>query len=112
VNGERHHHDQPVKVGELQVWDVVNATRMDHPFHLHGFFFQIVDEAGKPVGPLAWKDTVNIPMKTTVRLLVTFDERPGEWMFHCHILDHADGGLMGTVMVGEGMPTGHVHKSQ
>lgn len=99
-------------LGEKQLWIVNNDSDWDHPFHLHGFFFQIVDEAGKPVGPLAWKDTVNIPMKTTVRLLVTFDERPGEWMFHCHILDHADGGLMGTVMVGEGMPTGHVHKSQ
>ena len=57
----------------------------------------MVDDKGEPVRPLAWKDTVNVPMKTTVRLLVTFDERPGEWMFHCHILDHADGGLMGTV---------------
>ena len=41
VNKEPHHRDQPVKVGELQVWDVVNDTLMDHPFHLHGFFFQV-----------------------------------------------------------------------
>ena len=41
INKEQHHRDQPVKVGELQVWDVVNDTRMDHPFHLHGFFFQV-----------------------------------------------------------------------
>ena len=74
----------------------VMTSRWDHPFHLHGFFFQVIDEKGLPVRPLAWKDTVNIPMKTTARLLVKFDERPGEWMFHCHILDHADGGLMGT----------------
>lgn len=47
VNGERHHHDEPVKVGELQVWDVVNATQMDHPFHLHGFFFQVIAINGK-----------------------------------------------------------------
>jgi FtsP/CotA-like multicopper oxidase with cupredoxin domain len=40
INGERHHHDEPVNVGELQVWDVVNTTQIDHPFHLHGFFFQ------------------------------------------------------------------------
>jgi len=33
VNGERHHHDEPVKVGHLQVWDVVDETKMDHPFH-------------------------------------------------------------------------------
>ena len=97
-------------LGEKQLWIVNNDSDWDHPFHLHGFFFQIVDEAGKPVGPLAWKDTVNIPMKTTVRLLVTFDERPGEWMFHCHILDHADGGLMGTVVVGDYAPKPHTHK--
>lgn len=62
--------------------------------------------------PLALKDTVNVPMKTTVRLVVTFDERPGEWMFHCHILDHADGGLMGTVLVGDHKGAGHSHKPQ
>ena len=100
------------KVGETQLWILKNDSDWDHPFHLHGFFFQVIDEKGQPVRPLAWKDTVNIPMKTTARLLVTFDERPGEWMFHCHILDHAEGGLMGTVMVGDGTATGHVHPKQ
>jgi FtsP/CotA-like multicopper oxidase with cupredoxin domain len=47
INGERHHHDERVKVGELQVWDVVNTTMMDHPFHLHGFFFQVLAINGK-----------------------------------------------------------------
>jgi FtsP/CotA-like multicopper oxidase with cupredoxin domain len=100
------------KLGEKQLWIVKNDSEWDHPFHLHGFFFQVVDEQGRAVGPLSWKDTVNVPMKATVRLLVNFDERPGEWMFHCHILDHADGGLMGTVLVGEIAPSGHVHKPQ
>jgi FtsP/CotA-like multicopper oxidase with cupredoxin domain len=100
------------KLGEKQVWIVKNDSDWDHPFHLHGFFFQVVDDQGNPVRPMALKDTVNVPMKTTVRLLVTFDERPGEWMFHCHILDHADGGLMGTVKVGDGPASGHVHPKQ
>ena len=100
------------KLGEKQLWIVKNDSDWDHPFHLHGFFFQVVDDKGQPVGPLAWKDTVNVPMKTTLRLLVSFDERPGEWMFHCHILDHADGGLMGTVLVGDTKATGHTHKPQ
>ena len=99
------------KLGEKQLWIVKNDSDWDHPFHLHGFFFQVIDDKGEPVRPLAWKDTVNVPMKTTVRLLVTFDERPGEWMFHCHILDHADGGLMGTVVVGDGTGKGHKHPS-
>ncbi|HWI17670.1 MAG TPA: multicopper oxidase family protein [Vicinamibacterales bacterium] len=98
------------KLGEKQLWIVKNDSDWDHPFHLHGFFFHVVDDKGVPVRPLALKDTVNVPMKTTVRLLVTFDERPGEWMFHCHILDHADGGLMGTVLVGDPPAKPHIHK--
>jgi FtsP/CotA-like multicopper oxidase with cupredoxin domain len=98
------------RLGETQIWTIKNDTQWDHPFHLHGYFFLVLDAAGAPVRPLAWKDTVNIPMKTTTRLLVTFDERPGEWMIHCHILDHADGGLMGTVRVGDAPAQTHVHK--
>jgi FtsP/CotA-like multicopper oxidase with cupredoxin domain len=97
------------KLGETQLWIVKNDSDWDHPFHLHGFFFHVIDDQGEPVRPLALKDTVNVPMKKTVRLLVTFDERPGEWMFHCHILDHADGGLMGTVLLGPVTPSTHVH---
>jgi FtsP/CotA-like multicopper oxidase with cupredoxin domain len=100
------------KLGEKQLWIVKNDSDWDHPFHLHGFFFHVLDDKNQPVRPLALKDTVNVPMKTTVRLLVHFDERPGEWMFHCHILDHADGGLMGTVLVGDGTAVGHRHKPQ
>ena len=112
VNGVPFWKSKPymAKLGEKQLWVVKNDSDWDHPFHLHGFFFQVVDEQGHPVGPLALKDTVNIPMKTTMRLLVTFDERPGQWMFHCHILDHAEGGLMGTVTVGDVAPKAHSHK--
>jgi FtsP/CotA-like multicopper oxidase with cupredoxin domain len=100
------------KAGETQLWTVKNTTKWSHPFHLHGFFFQVVDDNGTPVHPLAWKDTVNVPFEQTVRLLVKFDDRPGQWMYHCHILDHADGGLMGTVAVGvpaDPHPVNHVH---
>jgi FtsP/CotA-like multicopper oxidase with cupredoxin domain len=97
------------RLGETQLWTIKNESKWDHPFHLHGFFFMPVDERGSPLRPMAWKDTLNIPMESTARFLVTFDERPGEWMFHCHILDHADGGLMGTVKVGDGPTATHVH---
>ena len=56
------------KLGEKQLWIVKNESDWDHPFHLHGFFFQVIDEKGQPVRPLAWKDTVNVPMKTTVQV--------------------------------------------
>jgi len=85
------------RVGEAQVWTVKNETKFAHPFHLHGFFFLPLDETLKPIRPMAWKDTLNVPLDGTIRFLVVFDERPGMWMFHCHILDHADGGLMGHV---------------
>ena len=100
------------KLGEKQIWTVKNDSDWDHPYHLHGFFFHVLDDKGEPVRPLALKDTVNVPMKSTVKLLVHFDERPGEWMIHCHILDHAEGGLMGTVLVGDVKATPHTHKSQ
>jgi FtsP/CotA-like multicopper oxidase with cupredoxin domain len=99
------------KLGETQVWTITNTTPWSHPFHLHGFFFQVLDEQGTPVRPLAWKDTVNVPFKQTVRVAVRFDDRPGNWMYHCHILDHADGGLMGTVTVGDVPAVPHQHAS-
>jgi FtsP/CotA-like multicopper oxidase with cupredoxin domain len=102
VNGVPFAKDQHIgaSLGETQVWTIVNTTPWSHPFHLHGFFFQVLDESGQPVRPLAWKDTVNVPFKETVRVAVRFDDdRPGMWMFHCHVLDHADGGLMGMVHV-------------
>ena len=95
-------------LGETQLWTIKNDTDWDHPFHMHGYFFMPVDDKGVPLAPAVWKDTLNIPMKTTAHLLVAFDERPGTWMIHCHILDHAEGGLMGTVQVGD-TATEHTH---
>jgi FtsP/CotA-like multicopper oxidase with cupredoxin domain len=94
VNGERHHHDQPVKVGELQVWDIVNATRMDHPFHLHGFFFQVLEINGKKPAWRSLEDVINVPPQATVRIAWHPDDRPGSLMYHCHILEHHAAGMM------------------
>jgi FtsP/CotA-like multicopper oxidase with cupredoxin domain len=93
----------PAGIGETQIWTIKNETQWSHPFHLHGFFFQVLDDKGEPVRPIAWKDTVDVPFNKTVRMIVRYDDRPGAegmWMFHCHILDHAEGGLMGMVEVG------------
>ena len=94
IDGEAHHHAEPVQVGELQVWDVVNDTGMDHPFHLHGFFFQVLHVNGEPPAYLSWEDTVNVPTKGTVRIAWLPDDRPGSWMYHCHILEHHAAGMM------------------
>ena len=95
INDEQHHHDAPVKVGELQVWDIVNETGMDHPFHLHGFFFQVVAVDGVPCVPSSWEDTVNVVGRGRVTIAFRPDDRPGRWMYHCHILEHHAAGMMG-----------------
>jgi len=94
INNEAHHRDRPVKVGELQVWDVINDTLMDHPFHLHGFFFQVVEINGEAPAFRSWEDTINVPPKGRVRIAWMPDDRPGEWMYHCHILEHHASGMM------------------
>jgi FtsP/CotA-like multicopper oxidase with cupredoxin domain len=95
INGETHHQDAPVKAGELQIWHIVNETGLDHPFHLHGFFFQVVAIDGVRVDPHSWEDTVNVRGKGTVMLAWRADARPGQWMYHCHILEHHAAGMMG-----------------
>jgi FtsP/CotA-like multicopper oxidase with cupredoxin domain len=97
INGIAHDFRVEAHVGETQVWNVVNNTDFNHPFHLHGYFFQVLDEERTP----EWKDTVDVPAHTALRLAVEFDERPGKWMLHCHILDHAEVGMMGHLHVME-----------
>ena len=94
INDESHHRAEPVKLGHLQVWDIVNESSIDHPFHLHGFFFQVVNVNGAAPEYLSWEDTVNIPARGRVRIAWLPDERLGEWMYHCHILEHHAGGMM------------------
>ena len=99
INGVAFEDSEPIMahIGETQVWTITNTIDFAHPFHLHGFFFQVIS----PFGPLEWKDTVNVPVGGTVQVVVRYGERPGMWMFHCHILDHADAGMMGSLHVME-----------
>jgi FtsP/CotA-like multicopper oxidase with cupredoxin domain len=94
INKESHHRAEPCKVGELQIWDIINGSPIDHPFHLHGFFFQVLEVNDKAPEFLSWEDTVNIPARGRVRIAWIPDDRPGEWMYHCHILEHHAGGMM------------------
>jgi FtsP/CotA-like multicopper oxidase with cupredoxin domain len=87
--------DLRARVGTTEIWEIENLVGMDHPFHLHGFPFQILDRNGVPVSYRSWKDSVNVPKHETVRIIVRFDDFAGKWMFHCHILDHEDQGMMG-----------------
>jgi FtsP/CotA-like multicopper oxidase with cupredoxin domain len=96
-NGVPYARVQPLeaRLGETQVWKLVNDTDFAHPFHLHGYFFQVLDDARVP----EWKDTISVPSKSELAIAVKFDERPGMWMYHCHILDHAEIGMMGHLHV-------------
>lgn len=83
------------RIGETHVWHLTNDTSFAHPFHLHGYFFQVLDDSRIP----EWKDTVDLPAGSSLDIAIHFDERPGVWMYHCHILDHAESGMMGQVRV-------------
>jgi len=97
VNGVPYWQSKPFEIalGDTEVWRIVNNTDFSHPFHLHGYFFQVLDENRVP----EWKDTVNVPTKSELTIAARFDERPGAWMYHCHILDHAEAGMMGHIVV-------------
>ncbi|MEU1471134.1 multicopper oxidase domain-containing protein [Streptomyces sp. NPDC005761] len=72
-----------------------------HPFHLHSYPVQVIDRDGKPEPFRAWRDTVNIPAGTTVRLAVPFRGEAGRTVYHCHISAHEDLGMMGILEVAE-----------
>jgi bilirubin oxidase len=87
---------------EVEIWTVQNFTDMDHPFHIHGTQFQVLDHKfeGKtvPESFLAWRDTVNLRPNEVVRI-ATVQRTAGLRMFHCHILEHEDLGMMATLQV-------------
>jgi FtsP/CotA-like multicopper oxidase with cupredoxin domain len=91
--------DVAAPLGATEIWQVENPLGMDHPFHLHGFQFQVLERNGVPEPFPAWKDTVNVPKGELVRLIVQYTDYPGKWMFHCHILAHEDHGMMGILQV-------------
>lgn len=86
------------KVGQVELWEVQNPADMDHPFHVHGTQFQVIERerGGNVSKPLykAWRDTVNVARGETVRVALRQD-MPGPRMYHCHILEHEQLGMMG-----------------
>ena len=101
VDGEADKVSAPARVGDVQVWDVTNATPVHHPFHLHGFFFQVLSVDGVPRGDRSLQDTADLPPSSTTRIAWIPDDRTGTWMFHCHIMEHAVTGMMSTFEVAE-----------
>lgn len=96
--------DLRAKVGTTEVWEIDNAPDMMggmiHPFHLHGVQFKVLSRNGNPppANEQGWKDTIALYPGDSVRIEVTFPEK-GIFMYHCHILEHEDNGMMGQVLV-------------
>lgn len=89
--------DTKVALDTIEDWEVTNTGTMDHPFHLHTNPFQVVARNGQPEPYRVWKDTVLIPTGETARIRIPFKDYPGKTVYHCHILDHEELGMMGII---------------
>ncbi len=96
--------DEVVVKGDLELWDIINTSSINHPFHIHGAQFQILSRNGKKpdAHEMGWKDTVAIADSEKVMLAVKFDQYADPalpYMYHCHNLEHEDMGMMGQLIV-------------
>jgi FtsP/CotA-like multicopper oxidase with cupredoxin domain len=91
--------DVRAKLETLEIWELVNNTDMDHPFHLHTYPFQIISRNGVAEPYRAWKDVVNVREAETVRIAVPFKNFTGTTVYHCHIVEHEDRGMMGVLEI-------------
>jgi len=91
--------DIEAALGTVEDWTVTNTTPMAHPFHLHVWPFQIMETSDRRTPITGWKDVVDVPAGGWVRLRVAFRDFAGRTLYHCHILDHEDLGMMGIINV-------------
>jgi FtsP/CotA-like multicopper oxidase with cupredoxin domain len=77
---------------------LINETAWWHPMHLHGHSFRILSRNGQPASGAVWSDTVLVAQRETVEAAFVADN-PGDWMLHCHVMDHQVAGLMTTIRV-------------
>ncbi|WP_157015367.1 multicopper oxidase family protein [Mesorhizobium xinjiangense] len=85
--------------GATHVLAMTNATAWHHPIHLHGHSFRVISRNGQPTRYREWQDTVLMAPRETAEIAFVADN-PGDWMFHCHILEHQASGMMGVIRVG------------
>jgi FtsP/CotA-like multicopper oxidase with cupredoxin domain len=102
INGEAYNGDviqTQVKLNTIEDWEITNIGVMDHPFHLHINPFQIISRNGQPESLPIWRDTVLIPIGEKVRIRIAFSDFVGKTVYHCHILDHEDLGMMANLEI-------------
>ena len=95
--------NERVRLGQWERWEV-ESDRKIHPFHVHGCSFLVLSQNGTPVGDAdaGWKDTVWVGDEKSTTFIVRFDHPATEaypYMYHCHILEHEDMGMMGQFTV-------------
>ena len=91
--------DTTVAAGSVEEWTLTNISPMDHPFHLHVWPMQVIEEDGLDTDASIWRDVVNVPANGHVKVRVAFTDFRGRNVYHCHILDHEDLGMMGVIDV-------------
>ena len=104
INGEKFTRDAApmvrARVGSFQHWRIVNATRELHPMHIHQVHFLAYAENDKPIASPVWLDTVNVPHGGSVDVIMDFTDPVirGMSVFHCHLLNHEDKGMMAKIL--------------
>jgi FtsP/CotA-like multicopper oxidase with cupredoxin domain len=94
VSATGHVHEPMLTIarGQTAVMDLKNDTAWWHPIHLHGHSFRVISRNGKPTQHREWQDTVLIPPQESAQIAFVADN-PGDWMLHCHILEHQAAGM-------------------
>jgi FtsP/CotA-like multicopper oxidase with cupredoxin domain len=104
INGKKFAMDAPpmttARVGTYQRWRILNLSAELHPFHIHQVHFLAYAENGKPLAQSAWLDTVNVPVAGNVDVILDFTDPiiKGMSVFHCHLLNHEDKGMMAKIL--------------
>jgi FtsP/CotA-like multicopper oxidase with cupredoxin domain len=91
--------DQQVSLGSVEEWTIVNTSSMDHPFHLHVWPMQVLRIGRETQHSAVWQDVVNVPAHGSTVVRIAFEDFAGTSVYHCHILDHEDNGMMGIIAV-------------
>ncbi|MGH6619478.1 MAG: multicopper oxidase family protein [Alphaproteobacteria bacterium] len=84
--------------GSSHVLALHNDTAWHHPIHLHGHSFRVISRNGEPTRYREWQDTVLLNPRDRAEIAFVADN-PGDWMFHCHILEHQAAGMMAVIRV-------------
>ncbi len=87
-----------LKKDESYILELVNDTSWHHPIHLHGHVFRVLTRNGKEVVPQQWADTVLLDPDSRAEIAFVADN-PGDWMLHCHVLEHQVTGMLAVVRV-------------